>query len=93
MFDLLLINHFGAKKKRSAEQALLLLQEHIYNAWRLKKVLSLISFNIKSVYNKVYKDRLLQRLAARGIPPALIQWINTFCLERTAIILINGHTS
>ena len=27
---LLLTNHFGARKKRSAEQALLLLQEHIY---------------------------------------------------------------
>jgi endonuclease/exonuclease/phosphatase family metal-dependent hydrolase len=31
-FGLLPTNHFGARKKRSAEQALLLLQEHIYNA-------------------------------------------------------------
>jgi hypothetical protein len=42
-FGLLPINHFGARKKRSAEQALLLVQEHIYNAWRLKKVLSLVT--------------------------------------------------
>jgi hypothetical protein len=33
-FELLPTNHFGARKKRSTEQALLLLQEHIYNAWR-----------------------------------------------------------
>jgi hypothetical protein len=90
---LLPTNHFGARKKRSAEQALLLLQEHIYNAWRSKKVLSLISFDVKGAYNGVYKDRLLQRLAARGIPPALVRWISAFCSERTATIVVNGHTS
>jgi ribonuclease HI len=92
-FGLLPTNHFGARKKRSAEQALLLLQEHIYNAWRSKKVLSLVSFDVKGAYNGVYKDRLLQRLTARGIPPALVRWINTFCSERTATILVNGYTS
>jgi endonuclease/exonuclease/phosphatase family metal-dependent hydrolase/ribonuclease HI len=90
---LLPTNHFGARKKRSAEQALLLLQEHIYNAWRSKKVLSLVSFDVKGAYNGVYKDRLFQRLAARGIPPALVRWIDAFCSERTATILVNGHTS
>ncbi len=30
---LLPMNHFGVRKKRSTEQALLLLQEHIYNAF------------------------------------------------------------
>jgi hypothetical protein len=92
-FGLLPTNHFGARKKRSAEQALLLLQEHIYNVWRSKKVLSLVSFNMKGVYNGVYKDRLLQRLTARGIPPALVRWIDVFCLERTATILVNSYTS
>jgi hypothetical protein len=53
-----------------------LLQEHIYNAWRSKKVLSLVSFNVKGAYNGVYKDRLLQRLTARGIPPTLVRWID-----------------
>jgi hypothetical protein len=70
-----------------------LLQEHIYNAWRSKKVLSLVSFNVKGAYNGVYKDRLLQRLTARGIPPTLVRWIDAFYSERTATILVNGHTS
>jgi hypothetical protein len=56
---LLLANHFRARKKRLAKQALLLLQEHIYRAWRGKKVVSLISFNVKGAYNGVFKDRLL----------------------------------
>jgi len=72
-FGLLPINYFRVRKKRSTKQALLLLQEYIYNTWRSKKVLSLISFNVKGIYNKVYKERLLQRLTARGIPPVLVR--------------------
>lgn len=90
---LLPTNHFGARKKRSTEQALLLLQEHIYNAWRSRKVLSLVSFDVKGAYNGVYKERLLQRLAARGLPPELVRWIDAFCSERTATMLVNGYTA
>ena len=56
-------------------------------------MLSLISFDIKGAYNGVFKDRLLQRLTARGIPPELVRWIDAFCSNRTATILVNGHVS
>jgi hypothetical protein len=65
-------NHFGARKRRSTEQALLVLQERIHKAWRSKKVLSLVSFDVQGAYNGVYKERLLQRLQARGVPPILL---------------------
>lgn len=92
-FGLLPANHFGARKRRSTEQALLLLQEQIYKAWRARKVLSLISFDVKGAYNGVFKDRLLQRLRARGIPETLTRWIDAFCSKRTATIAVNGFTS
>jgi hypothetical protein len=71
-FGLLPTNHFGARKRRSAEQALLLFQEQVYKAWRSRKVVSLVSFDVKGAYNGVFKDRLLQRLEARGIPKRLV---------------------
>ena len=58
---LLPTNHFGARKQRSAEQALMLLQESIYPAWRGRKILSLISFDVKGAYNGVCKERLQGR--------------------------------
>ncbi|OQD68712.1 hypothetical protein PENANT_c297G01221, partial [Penicillium antarcticum] len=90
---LLPTSHFGARKQRSAEQALLLLQEQIYTAWRGRRVLSLISFDVKGAYNGVCKERLLQRMKARGIPEGLLRWIEAFCSERTANIQINGQVS
>lgn len=92
-WGLLPTNHFGARKRRSAEQALILLQEHIYKAWRNRDVLSLISFDVKGAYNGVFKDRLLQRLGARGIPETLVKWIDAFCSERTATVVVNGQAS
>jgi hypothetical protein len=92
-YGLLPANHFGARKQRSAEQALLLLQERIYSAWRSKKMVSLVSFDVKGAYNGVYKDRLLQRLRARGIPSDLVNWIGAFCSERTATIVVDGQVS
>lgn len=90
---LLPTSHFGARKQRSAEQALLLLQEQIYTAWRGRRVLSLISFDVKGAYNGVCKERLLQRMKARGIPEDLLRWVEAFCSERTANIQINGQLS
>jgi hypothetical protein len=46
-YGLLPASHFGARKQRSAEQALVLLQEQMYTAWRGRRVLSLISFDVK----------------------------------------------
>lgn len=90
---LLPTSHFGARKQRSAEQALLLLQEQIYTAWRGRRVLSLIIFDVKGAYNGVCKERLVQRMKARGIPEVLLRWIEAFCSERTATIQINGQLS
>ncbi|KJZ68284.1 hypothetical protein HIM_12324 [Hirsutella minnesotensis 3608] len=92
-YGLLPANHFGARKRRSAEQALLLLQEQVYKAWRNRKMLSLISFDVKGAYNGVCKDRLLERMKARGMPAELVRWIDAFCSERTASLVVNGYTS
>lgn len=72
-YGLLPTNHFGARKQQSAEQALLLLQEQIYIAWRRYLIVSLISFDIKGAYNSVYKERLLQRMKVYGIPEKLLR--------------------
>jgi hypothetical protein len=92
-YGLLPTYHFGARKKWSVEQALILLQEHIYQAWRSGKVLSLVSFDVKGAYNGVCKERLVKRLTARGIPANLVRWIRSFCSDRSATVLVNGQAS
>lgn len=90
---LLPTNHFRARKQRSAEQALVLLQEQIYTAWRGQQTVSLITFNVKGAYNRVCKERLLQRMKAQGIPETLLRWVEAFCSQRTASIQVNRQAS
>lgn len=56
-------------------------------------MVSLVSSDVKGAYDGVYKDRLLQRLAARGIPSDLVSWVDAFCSGRTATIVVNGQAS
>ena len=64
---------FGARPRRSTEQALTILVEKIYDAWRGAKVLSLVTFDVQGAYNGVNKDVLQQRLRKSGIPRVLCQ--------------------
>ncbi|KAL9561825.1 hypothetical protein ACKAV7_014087 [Fusarium commune] len=59
-FRLLPTNYIEGRKRRSAEQALLIFQEQAYKAWRNRKVVSLVSFDVNGAYNDVFKERLLQ---------------------------------
>ncbi|OAQ63792.1 reverse transcriptase [Purpureocillium lilacinum] len=70
----------------------MLLQE-VYTAWRNRRILTLVTFDTKGAYNGVCKERLIQRMRARGIPEDLLRWVEAFCSHRTATIHINGQTS
>lgn len=61
-------NHFGGLKGRSTVDALLALQEKVYQAWQDKKVLSLVTFDVKGAFNKVAPDVLANRLRECYIP-------------------------
>lgn len=89
-WNLLPHTQFGARPRRSCEQALILLVEHIKDAWRKGNVLSLLSFDVKGAYNGVPKEVLLAKLESSGMPQAMVQWIRSFCSERKASIAVNG---
>lgn len=55
-------NHFGGRKGRSTVQALTVLQGRMYRAWKEKKVVSLIDFDVKGAFNEGAHNRLVDRL-------------------------------
>lgn len=86
-------NHFGARKQKSTIHAISYLQESIFNAWRGRKTLSLVSFDVKGAYNNVSTEPLLQRLRQRRIPEPIVSWVQDFCTNRKACVMVNGFTS
>lgn len=92
-YSLLPYNHFGGLKQKTTVDALLILQEKIYQTWKDRKVLSLITFDVKGALNGVAIDVLLDRLRKRRIPEQMVIWVKSFCENRKATITVNGETS
>jgi hypothetical protein len=69
------------------------LVEKIYQAWRQRRVLSLVSFDVKGAFNGVHSDVLERRLAARGISAPAVRWIRGFCDGRHAQVTVGGFES
>jgi hypothetical protein len=63
---------FGAQPRRSTDQALTILVERIYSAWRTRKVLSLVTFDVQGAYNGVNKEVLQERMLKLGIPETIV---------------------
>jgi len=93
MYNLLLSNHFGARPRRSAEQALNVLVEKIHQAWRQGKVLSLVSFDVKGVFNGVHSDVLERRLEARQAPSLAVRLIRNLCDGWHTQVTVGGFES
>lgn len=84
-------SQFGARPRRSCQQALTLLVEEIMAAWKNNKVVSMVSFDVKGAYNGVVKEVLLNRLRLKGVPQRMIKWVESFCSKRKAAIVVNGE--
>jgi len=85
--------HFGARKQRSTVDALQVVVEKVHTAWKQRKVLSLVSFDVKGAYNGVNGDVLARRLRERRIPPRVVDWIRAFCSGRQASVVVNDTES
>src|SRR5216117_981755 len=83
-------NHFKARKRRSTVQALMVLTEQLFQAWKHKNLLSLVSFDVKGAYNGVAKPALLRCLRKQRIPEVIVKWVDSFCSNRQAQMIVNG---
>lgn len=90
---LLRYNHFGGLKQKTTVDALLVLQEKIYQAWKEKKILWLIMFDVKGAFSGVASDTLIDRPQKRRIPEQMVSWIKSFCENRKATVTVNGGKS
>jgi len=74
-YGLLPKTHFEARKQRATTHALSYLTEDVFKAWRGRKTLSLVSFDVKGAYNNVATEPEIKRLRQRQIPETIVQWV------------------
>lgn len=72
-YSLLPYNHFGGLKQKSTVDALLVIREKISQAWKDKKVMFLITFDVKGAFSGVAADILNNRLRKWRIPEPMVK--------------------
>ena len=92
-YNLLPKTHFRAWKQRSTTPALSYLYKDVFKAWRGKKTMSLVSFDVKGAYNNVAMKTEIRRLQQRQIPETIVRWVQDFCTDHQACILVNRVTT
>ena len=92
-YDLLPVGHFGARPGRSTEDAMMVLSERIYKAWKEGKIFTVVFLDVAGAFNNVHHGRLLHNLRTRRIPITITRWIQSFLTNRTTSLQFNGSTS
>jgi hypothetical protein len=72
--QLLPATHFGGRPGRSTMDSLHLLEETIKNAWRTKRVASVLFWDIEGTFPNAVTDRLLHNMRTRRLPKAMIDF-------------------
>jgi len=92
-YELLPTQHFGGRPGRSAEDAMMMLSESIYEAWKEQKIFTAIFMDVADAFNNIHYKRLFNNLQKRRIPKVIIGWIQSFLSEHTTQLIFNRTRS
>jgi hypothetical protein len=92
-YDLIPSNQFGGRDKSSVIDAGLTLVHDVQTAWKKKKVVSVLAFDIKGFFDHVNHDRLAAVLENLGFSEQTCAWVRSFLADRTVRIRVDGYTS
>ena len=92
-YELLPAQHYGGRPGRSAEDAMMILTENIYKAWKNKKIYTAVFMDVVGAFNNVHHERLIHNLKKRRLLTTIAKWIGSFLQKRSTQLLFNGSKS
>ncbi|TIB67737.1 hypothetical protein E3Q23_04464, partial [Wallemia mellicola] len=85
--------HFGCRKGSSTDDTLLYVTEFIQNAWKQKKVVTVLALDAQGAFNSVIHEKLLEECRKVGLPKYLTRWIGCFLKGRKIRFKSSNYTS
>ena len=92
-YQLLPPEHFGGRPGRTTEDAMIILTERIYRAWRAGEIYSVVFMDVAGAFNNVHHKRLLDNMRKRRMPPFVVKWTESFLKDRVTQLRFNGVMS
>ena len=91
--ELLPPDHYGGCPGRSAEDAMMIMSESIYQAWKEKQVYTAVFMDVAGAFNNVHHARLIHNLRKQRIPHTISLWVASFLQGRSTQLQFNGTKS
>ncbi|GAA5836146.1 hypothetical protein JCM5353_002632 [Sporobolomyces roseus] len=85
--------HFGGRKGRGVEDAVMWLLSKVKDCWQDDKVVLALSLDAKNAFPSVNKQKLLNILTKLNILTPLLPWLDSFLSDRTCHLVVEGVVS
>ena len=92
-YQLLPPQHYGGRPARTTTDAIHALIYKIKDAWRKKKVISVLFLDIEGAFPNAVNDKLLRNMKKRQVPVKLIQFTENLLRNRTTRLKFDDFTS
>jgi ribonuclease HI/exonuclease III len=92
-YQLLPTQHYGGRPARTTTDALHALIYKIKDAWRKKKVVSVLFLDIEGAFPNAVNEKLLRNMKRRRVPSKLIKFTDNLLRNRTTRLKFDDFTS
>jgi hypothetical protein len=92
-FGMLPASHFGGRRRKSAEDAVVCIVDLIKGQWRAGNAVVRLALDVSKAFVSVQKRRLTANLRARGLPAPACRWVDLFLSDRSCTLRLEGVVS
>jgi hypothetical protein len=92
-YNLLPVNHFGGRAKRTAMDVVHLLTHRIKGKWRKGKVVAALFLDIKGAFPNTINEQLTHNLKSRRVPKKIVNYVTNMLWDRSTMLWFDDHIS
>ena len=93
MREVLPANQFGGRPARTTSDSMLLLTHRIKEAWRQKKVASVLFLDVQGAFPNVVREVLIHNMRLRSVPAKYVRLVELMLTGRKTRLLFNDFVS
>lgn len=86
-------HHFGGRAGRTTTDSLHLLTKKIRDAWRTKKVASVLFLDVEAAFPSAIPERLFHEMRRLGIPETIVDWLRRKLQGRKTSLSFDDYIS
>lgn len=81
----------SSQRQQSTRDTIVRVMHRVQDAWAEGKLAGMLLMDVKSTFDHVSRNGLLQKMETVGANGDLVRWTESFLLERNVSLVVDGH--